>query len=262
MLRSLLERLSREKSLKRRLPLRFGRTPLYVSPDAQLKFLNPGERAFDSELLSVLSEHIREDSVVWDIGANVGVFSFAAASIAGKGKVLAVEADIWLAQLIAKSARLRENQALPITILPCAVSDRNGVAAFLIASRGRASNALEVTGTRSQSGGIREKSTVPTLTLDTLLEFFDSPTFVKIDVEGAEAVALRGAGRLLSETRPVIYIEVGAGANEAITSILSKAGYVLFDGSIPVQERAPIDHCAYNTLAMPREKTQYQSGLS
>jgi FkbM family methyltransferase len=256
MLRSILERLLREKHLKRRLPLRFGRTPLYVSPDAQLKFLKPGDGAFDSELLSVISEHIREDSVVWDIGANVGVFSFAAASTAKKGKVLAVEADIWLAQLITKSLRLKENQALNIRVLPCAVSDRNGVASFLIASRGRASNALETTSTRSQSGGIREKTTVPTLTLDTLLEFFDSPTFVKIDIEGAEAMALRGAGRLLAEVCPVIYIEVGAEANEAVTSILSKAGYVLFDGSVPLKEQAPIDRCAYNTLAMPREKTR------
>jgi FkbM family methyltransferase len=256
MLRLLLERLVREKHLKRRLPLRFGRTPLYVSPDAQLKFLKPGDGAFDSELLSIISEHIREDSVVWDIGANVGVSSFAAASTAKKGTVLAVEADIWLAQLIMKSLRLKENQALNIRVLPCAVSDRNGVASFLIASRGRASNALETTGTRSQSGGIREKTTVPTLTLDTLLEFFDSPSFVKIDIEGAEAMALRGAGRLLSEVRPIIYIEVGAEANEAVTSILCKAGYVLFDGSVPTKEQAPIDCCAYNTLAMPREKTQ------
>jgi FkbM family methyltransferase len=256
MLRSLLERLSRGKLLKRRLPSRFGRTPLYVSPDAQLKYLNPGESAFDSELLNIVSENIHEGSIVWDIGANVGVLTFAAASISRNGMVLAVEADIWLAQLISKSARLEENRAFNIRVLPCAVSDRNGVAALLIASRGRASNALEITGARSQSGGIREKSTVPTLTLDTLLEFFDAPTFVKIDIEGAETAALRGAEKLLSEARPVIYIEVGAEANESVTSILSKAGYVLFDGSLPINSQAPIQCCAYNTVAMPKEKTQ------
>jgi FkbM family methyltransferase len=256
MLRSLLEKLLRGKYLKRRLPARFGRIPLYVSPDSQLKYLKPGEKAFDSELLSVISEYIREDSVVWDIGANVGVFAFAAAGIARKGAVLAVEADVWLAQLISKSLLLKENSALNIRVLPCAVSDRNGVAAFLIARRGRASNALEITGTRSQSGGIREKTTVPALTLDTILEYFDFPTFVKIDIEGAEAMALCGAGRLLSEVRPVVYIEVGAEANEAVTSILSKAGYVLFDGSVPVDKQAAIDRCVYNTLAIPREKTQ------
>jgi hypothetical protein len=75
MLRTLAERLSRGKFLKRTLPSRFGQAPLYVSPDAQLKYLKFGDDAFDAELLKVIDEYIPEESVVWDIGANVGVFS-------------------------------------------------------------------------------------------------------------------------------------------------------------------------------------------
>ncbi len=177
-------------------------------------------------MLNLIEEHIREDSVVWDIGANVGVFSLGAASIAREGKVLAVEADTWMAQLINKSLQIRANRGLNIQALPCAVSDRNGVATFLIARRGRASNTLELAGGRSESGGVREKVTVPTLTLDTLLEYFDVPSFVKIDVEGAEALVLEGAGGLLSQIRPTIYIEVGEEANVEVPAILGKAGYV------------------------------------
>jgi FkbM family methyltransferase len=254
MLRLIAEKLSRGRYLKRRLPSRFERTPLYVSPDSQLKYLRFGESGFDSELLRVIDEHIREDSVVWDIGANVGVFTFASASVAKKGMVLAVEADIWLAQLIRKSSQLRDNCGLSIRVLPCAISDRNGIATFQIARRGRASNTLEITGGRSQTGGIREIVTVPTLTLDTLLEFSGFPSFVKIDVEGAEAMVLNGAGRLLSEIRPTIYIEVGKVVNELVTSIFSKADYVLFNGSIPVRGQIPVTSCSFNTLAMPREK--------
>ena len=93
--------------LKRRLPSRFRHTPLYVTPDSQLKYLKYGEDAFDAALLKIIDEYICEDSVVWDIGANVGVFSLGAASIAKKGSVLAVEADTWLASLISKSLLLR-----------------------------------------------------------------------------------------------------------------------------------------------------------
>jgi len=151
MLRTLAERLSRGKFLKRTLPSRFGHAPLYVSPDSQLKYLKFGDDAFDAELLKVIDEYISEESVVWDIGANVGVFSIGAATIAKKGSVLAVEADIWLAWLIGRSLLLKENDGLKIQVLPSAISDRNGIATFLIASRGRASNSLEVAGGRSQS---------------------------------------------------------------------------------------------------------------
>lgn len=254
MLRTIIERISRGKSLKRRLPTRFGHTSLYVSPDAQLKYLKPGDAAFDPELLKVVDDYICEDSVIWDIGANVGVFAFGAASIARKGSTLAVEADIWLAQLIKKSILLPENCGLNMQVIPCAISDRNGAASFLIANRGRASNSLEISGGRSQSGGVREKVNVPTLTLDTLLDCFPTPTFLKIDVEGAEALVLRGASRLLADIRPIVYIEVGGEANLEVAGILKENSYVLFDGSKPIKQQEPSNSCAFNTMAVPQEK--------
>ncbi|MCJ7631136.1 FkbM family methyltransferase [Candidatus Bathyarchaeota archaeon] len=209
-------------------------------------------------MLRIIDENIHEDSVVWDIGANVGVFAFGAASVVNKGSVLAVEADIFLAQLMRKSALLKENSGLSIEVLPCAVSERNGVATFLIADRGRASSAVEVVRGRSQSGGIRKKVAVPTLTLDTLLDFFAPPSFVKIDVEGAEALVLKGADRLLSEIRPTVYIEVGSEANEEVTSIPHKSSYELFNGARPVQEQEPVGSCKFNTLAVPKEHVKVQ----
>lgn len=252
MIRSIIEKLSRGKSFKRRLPLEFRSTPLYVSPDAQLKYLKIGEGSFDIELLRITREYICEDSNVWDIGSNIGVFAFAAASIALKGSTLAIEADNWLVQLMRKSSSLRENSALNIKILGSAISDRNGVATFLIANRGRASNCLEAVGGRSETGGIRERVTVPTLTLDTLMEFFSPPNFVKIDVEGAESMVLKGARRLLSEIRPTIYIEVGREANDEVTAILKENSYVLYDGSKSLIEQSPLSSCTFNTLAISK----------
>ena len=189
------------------------------------------------------------------------MFAFGAASIATKGSALAVEADIWLAQLIRRSIGLKANRGLNVQVLPCAMADRNGIATFVIAQRGRASNFLEAAGGgRTQAGGEREKVTVPTLTLDTLLDSFAAPTFLKIDVEGAEAMVLRGAAKLLSTVRPTIYIEVGRSANVEVTQILRENRYLLFDGSTPWQKQTPLEACAWNTMAVPEEVAKVGQG--
>ena len=253
--RTLIERLARGKMLKRRLPARFKSTPLYVSPDAQLKYIVPGAAAFDAELLEVVGHCVKPDSIVWDVGANIGVFALAAASLATRGNVLAVEADIWLAQLIKKSASLPKNRGLKLQVLPVALSDKIGVATFMIAKRGRASNYLKGADARSQTGGVRDQVLVPTLTLDALLDEFEPPTLVKIDVEGAESAVLRGGAQLLQKVRPTIYIEVGSDTNADVTRTLLDHDYLLFDGAT----RAPMEQCAFNTIATPRE--QVKSGI-
>jgi FkbM family methyltransferase len=251
MMRAIVERLSRGVVLKRRLPACVGGAQLYVSPDAQLKYLKLASDAFDTDLLQLAKDHVKSDSIVWDVGANVGVFTFAAAGLARKGHVFAIEADGWLVELIRRSCRLPANRALGITVLPAAVSATNGVAEFVIAQRGRASNYLADAGGWSQSGGERERTHVATLTLDSLVDSFPWPTFVKIDVEGAEAMVLRGATRLLNEIRPALYIEVGKENSEEVTQLLQAAKYHLFDSTRPVGGQQPLARCVQDTLAIP-----------
>lgn len=254
MLRKIAERLSREKVFIRKLPSEFFETSLFVSPDAQLKFLKPGALAFPKELLDTALEHVREGDVVWDIGANVGVFTFAAASLVGsRGHILAVEPDIWLANLIQKSAKLSSNQGLSIDVLPVAIAENCGIEAFLVAARGRASNCLENSGGRSQSGGFRARNLVPTFSLDKLLTISEKPSFIKIDVEGAELLVLKGAKKILSESRPIIYCETGLEYRKEVTEIFHSFRYSVFDGSLPKQERMKNEKCAFNTLAYPTE---------
>ena len=74
-------------------------------------------------------------------------------------------------------------------------------------------------------GGIRERQFVPTFTLDSLLDCFDAPNFVKIDVEGAELMALQGSQKLINLVRPIFYIEVGEDISEEVFMIFDSANY-------------------------------------
>ena len=72
---------------------------------------------------------------VWDIGGNVGLFAFAAAALGVR--VLAVEADTWVVDLLRRSAHLN---GLPVRVLSVAVADTIGVSESHLSSEGRASN--------------------------------------------------------------------------------------------------------------------------
>src|SRR5262249_40377818 len=95
-LKTIAERLSRGVELKRRLPIDFGGNTIYVSPHiGGLRYWRHDLRKIDPRLLEAIRRLVKPGAVVWDIGANLGLFAFAAAALAGpKGYVLAVEADI------------------------------------------------------------------------------------------------------------------------------------------------------------------------
>ena len=252
MIRSLLETLSRGRVLRRRLPAAHGGHSLYVSPDAAMKLWKRDLGSVDPLLLRMAAELVRPGMTVWDLGANIGLFSFAAAFAAGPaGRVLAVEADGWLAGLIARSAREAPASHAPVEALVAAVADAPGIAELCIARRGRAGNHLLRVPGSTQAGGTREVRQVAAVTLDTLLNRFPAPQVVKIDIEGAELLCLRGAARLLREIRPVIFCEVtGENAGEAGT-LLRGYGYRLFDAATPAGGRQPLGRAVWNTLALP-----------
>ena len=214
-MRSILERISRNRHILRTLP---SGMQVYISPDSQLKYLKSN---FDLDLIQVASNHVESRSNVWDVGANCGVFGL---SVPDAKELVFIEADPFLAHLLQMSCSIND---LPMKVVPAAISDRNGLADFCIAKRGRASNFLAEFKGRQQAGGERGRIVIPTLTLDEMLNHFDPPNFVKIDVEGAEAAVLRGAPRLLTEFQPRLYIEVGTEAQKECRSILEGVGYTM-----------------------------------
>jgi len=246
-LRTLMERLSRGRILKRHLPADLGSVPILVSPDAALSLW---KTHIQSDLFDFAREFVQAGDVVWDVGANVGLLSIAAAERSGvSGRVIAIEPDIWLAALLRKSAAMQPLSSARIEVIPAAVFDSPVIASFKIAQRGRASNFLAVAGGSTQAGGVRETVSVVTITLDWLLEQGAAPNVLKIDVEGAERNVLLGAQRVLAEARPVVLIEVYDDSRADVTEMLLRNGYKLYNwDAIP---RVSVDQASFNTLALP-----------
>ena len=230
-LRRIAELISRGRVIKRRIKVKGRLETIFVSPDAQLKYLLPGTASFDQDLVLIAETFVTPGCTVWDIGANVGTFSVAAASMTGEGLVLAVEADPWLAELLNRTSNHSTHKRRNMRVLCTAISDKDGVDEFLIAQRGRASSALQSAGGHSQMGGARQVRAVPTLRIDTVATRMPPPKFMKIDIEGAEAAALRGAETMMRKHQPVVYAEVSRSNFQAIQSLCAAANYAIFDSN-------------------------------
>jgi FkbM family methyltransferase len=243
-------------TVKRRLPRAAGAGQLIASARVGgLKYLFKAAGDFDPELLRIAGLLIRKDDVVWDIGANVGLFSVAAAAHAGaNGRVISVEADLDAVTLLNRTVQLRSAGHAAITVLPIAVGTAIGFVHFMIAARARAANAIKGYGS-TQMGGVREERVLPSMNLDRLLEHFPAPQVLKIDVEGAENEVLLGAQSLLLHVRPLIYCEVASSNADDITALLRFHRYRIWDGATYDGRGAgEVTHSTHNTVAIPEEK--------
>lgn len=252
-IRSIAEWLLRPLVFRRYLPREFGGAPIYVSPSASLAFAVKPLGAIDPTLLSLAKEFVGPGARIWDIGANVGLFTVAAACLSGQnGSVLSLEADIWLSHLLRRTAGAQSPACAPIRILSAAAASSVSIREFEIATRGRASNHLQGYGS-SQSGGTRERHAVVSVSLDWLLQFFDRPSLIKIDVEGAELEVLQGASKILDEVRPIFICEVSSISQAEISDLFRRRDYVLSDGELLPGNRRLLERAAWNTLAVPGE---------
>jgi FkbM family methyltransferase len=251
MIRRLTERMSRDWTLRRRLPAEFGRAPIFVSPSAGLRYVFRGMDAVDPVLMDLAREFVTPGAVVWDIGANIGLFAFAAASLAGAdGHVVAMEPDAWLVQLLRRSARMQPGGSARVQVVPAALASSPSLRTLCLAERSRAANYLAEYGT-TQTGGAREEQTIVALTLDWMAQFAPLPSVIKIDVEGAELEVLGGAGKLFESCRPVVLCEVIPDTALSVTEFFTSRGYRIFDGEAPRSERRPLSLAPWSTVAIP-----------
>lgn len=130
-----------------------------------MQYLKPN--GFDRDLIAIADVIVGPNDCVWYIGANLGIFGFAVA-MHTSAPVVMIEADRWLCGLLQRTGQLPAYAGKDVRVLSVAVADEVGVEEFLIAKRGRASNALQKDSGRSQMGGVRERVHVPVMSLDSL----------------------------------------------------------------------------------------------
>jgi FkbM family methyltransferase len=214
--------------------------------------------------LRFLWKNLRPGMTFLDVGAYHGLYSLIAAKKLGRGgKVIAFEPSPRERQRM--QTHLRQNRIRSVAIEPYALSTGEGVASLNVVIDGFTTmNSLRP----PQIDHPTKQVTVDTTSLDAYLDRkkIDRVDLMKIDTEGGEVDAFRGAHRLLSQLRPTIISEVldlvtrawGYTASD-IMKLVRSYDYewfdILPDGNTRPHEPKQEYMGAKNYLAVPREKT-------
>ena len=159
-------------------------------------------RRSEREFYHSLLKGFRKGDVIFDIGANQGAKASIFLSLGAT--VVAVEPDQLNQQILARTFHRHRLHPKPVIIVGKALGEADGQQTMWIDHAGSAKNTIStkwVEVLRSdadrfgQTFSFSRKITVEATTLDSLIELYGLPAFIKIDVEGHELNVLRGLRR-------------------------------------------------------------------
>jgi len=149
----------------------------------------------ETETIEKLAQMLTGQIVFYDIGAHEGLYSLSIKQRFRNSTIYAFEPDA-----TALRVNLGLNDATEIEIFECAVGEQEATVTMTIGHR--SSNYI----TSDESAGKKfEMKTVDQLVATRALEI---PTAMKVDIEGYEYQALRGASRTLSASRSIVVTEI------------------------------------------------------
>ena len=189
-------------------------------------------------------DNIEDGSVLWDIGANVGLYSIYAAKYRGL-RVYGFEPSVFNLELLGRNCAIN-NVVDRVTIIPLALSDQTGVNTMRHSSTGWG-GALSSFGVSFGADGNEFNSKIEYATFGVSADEFiakhdlPNPDYIKIDVDGIEHLVLAGAKKTILSAKSIL-IEINLDFSEqALTAstLLKEAGFKLQKQKVSVFTNDP-----------------------
>jgi FkbM family methyltransferase len=177
----------------------------------------------------LISESVKDGMVVFDLGANIGIFTVLLSKLVGKnGQVYAFEPDPELNEILKQN--VENNNLQNVFVYSYAISDQSKKSKFSINHKQDGDNRL------NSSTMTQDMVDVETITLDEFCKKNNIlPDFLKMDIQGSEPKAIRGMKntlrncskiKIISEFYPDAIIDVGDSPNEFL-EMLNKLGFTI-----------------------------------
>lgn len=189
-----------------------------VSPAENLGYL---VGTAEPHLQRAIRKYVATGDAVYDIGANIGYVSLSLAKQVGaSGQVIAFEPVPPNVEQL--RTNIENNQIRNIQVFDVAASDRCGEAVIRIS---RNLSMASLVWHRNNPSAV--ELVIKTVAIDDLVAAggLPEPKFVKIDVEGAEGMALFGMRRTLAAAKPVLFLECSEAGRERTWQLLRELGY-------------------------------------
>lgn len=220
--------------------------------------------SYSGDQLTLVERLLDARGVFVDAGANQGEFSIAAAKVVPLGRVIALEPVTEYRQRLLENVRI--NAFDNVEVVAVALGETKGLlpiydqqAAYTDGTRNEGLPTLFPSESRSQALEV-----VPVRTLDDVLAELGvaKVDVIKLDIEGAEWMALRGAVKTLAQSRPILILEIaretcraGGHEPEALAEWLADLDYRL-EEIAEGGKASPIDPSSLgdfqNIVAYPR----------
>jgi FkbM family methyltransferase len=148
----------------------------------------------------------KENSVFWDIGANVGLYSLYAAKLGSN--VVCFEPSVFNLEMLAKNIFIN-NVAERIAIFPLPLSDKIYSSRFNMVNPTHGSALSTFRESYGYDGSDMNANfffNTYSISLDKVRETFDLtyPDYIKLDVDGIEHLILSGASNVLSKAKQIL----------------------------------------------------------
>ena len=215
-----------------------------------------GDRFEEEGLLTAVLSEIREGSVVWDVGANCGLFSYRLAQNTKAKQIIFFEPNQAMFQL-AKTATTPHSK---VQGFPYALSDQSGFGTLVVPHGGSTTATMEAD--RTNRSGISTQ--IECRRGDELVEtgLLKAPHIIKIDTEGHEIAVISGLKNIITRHRPIIFFEhISLSDSEVLR--LTPQQYTIYsvsdrDGSL---SEGFCRHRGHNSALVPKETfTQESTG--
>ncbi len=163
---------------------------------------------YEADEISIYKKIIFSNDIVIDIGANEGFISLLFSQLVGnEGHVYSVEPDQWNVAILNQNIEL--NEIKNIHIINCAVGEERSVKKFYFTIDPKCKGGGAWGSLLNNPMANTDKALdVQVEKLDELCKDLKSISLIKIDIEGYEYNALKGAKEIIRKTQPTISFEV------------------------------------------------------